>query len=206
MDIFYEVVTHAFLFFLWLGSIAGIGIGLGMLVAPMHMLRLNQYCSRWINTVKLETELDRPRWTERFFYRHHRWTGAALGVGGVYVLYAFLLAHTMRKVQVFVKDDIFGLLDAFSAIAVIVGVLAVVLGGIMFDRPSLLRELENAANRWISTEALLSAFHGMHFSFDNHILRHRKTAGGFLLVGGLYGTLVLGHLLLSGDWKVLVGG
>lgn len=206
MDIFSEILMRSILLFLWTGSLAGALVGVGMLLLPTQTIRLNQYFCRWIDTAELGTELDRPRWAERFFYRYHRWTGVGLGLGGAFVLYMFLLAHVMHGVSVFLKNDIYGLLDAFSAIVVIGGVLAVFIGFIMYARPSLLRELEAAANQWISTDGLLNAFNSMHLSFDSYVVRYRKMAGAFLLGGGLYACAALGHLLLRGDWKLLVSG
>jgi hypothetical protein len=204
MDIFPEILMRSVLLFLWMGSFAGALVGVGMLLLPTRTIRLNQYFCRWVDTTDLGAEFDRPRWVERFFYRYHRWTGATLGLGGAFVLYMFLLVHVMRRVSVFLKNDIFGLLDAFSAIIVIGSVLAIFIGFVMYARPSLLRELEVAANQWISTDGLTNAFNSMHLSFDGYVVRYRKMAGAFLLSGGVYACIVLGHLLLYGDWKLLV--
>jgi len=205
MDILLEVLMHSLLLILWGGSVIGAIVGAGMLFVPTHTFRINEYFSRWVDTTAIAAELDRPRWSERFFYRHHRWTGAGLMLGGAFVLYQYLLAHVMRKVIVFLKGDVYGVVDALSAVVVIGAVLALFIGLILFGRPSLLREVEAAANQWISTERMLLKFNGMNFSFDRYAVVHRKAVGTFLLLGGIYAACLLGKLLLRSDWLILLG-
>ena len=205
MDAVYEILMRSFLVFAWMGSMIGMAVGAGLLLVPEKTIWLNQYFGTWVDTAAVGAELDRPRSLERHFYRHHKWTGAALTLGAVFVLYMFLIAHVMQKVARFIGNDTYGLLDAFSAVIVIGSSLAFFLGLVLFGRPSLLRELEDAANRWISTDKLLQAFNSMHLSFDSFIVRHRKPAGVFFLLGGLFATFRLSEMLLSGDWKLLLG-
>jgi hypothetical protein len=199
-----SILVQSSLILLCIGSIVAAFVGAGMLFAPERTVELNVYMSRWIDTRWAAVELDRPRWTERFFYRGHRVAGALLSVGASYVLYTFLLTPTPTRISKLFKDDIMGLWPAFSAFLVIGNVLAVFIGVMVFARPSLIRDIEKAANRWISTEFLDNFFGAMRMPIDEFVLRNKKTAGGFLLVGGVYTAAKMMALLLTGDWKVVL--
>lgn len=200
MNIINEIAWHSLILFLWSGSGLGVVVGFGLLFAPETLERVNTYLMRWIDTHKIEAELDRPRWMERFVYRHHRLIGGALFCGSVFIIYKFLLRPLRQKFAFFAINDVFGLLDAAIALFVISGVLGAMIGLIMAGKPSLLRELETAANRWISTDKLNEAFNKMHFSLDRIMLRHRKAAGLTLIAVSSYVCYVLGVLLLNGNW------
>lgn len=202
MDILKDIAWHSFLVFLLVGSMLAIVVGIGLLFAPERIQVINERLARWVDTEKFERQFDRPRWTERHFYRHHRIAGSALFTVSVIVLYKFLLTPTKQKIAAIVPNDPIGLLDAMVALFVIAGALGAVIGLVVFTRPSMLRELENAANRWISTEHISRFFNTPYFSFDSCVLRYRKIAGVFFFIVGLYILLILGNLLLRGQWKL----
>lgn len=90
--------------------------------------------------------VTRPRRIERFVYRHHRAFGLAILAGSI--LYLGLVAR-------------YGLLWPASAgpvLAVLLPLLALVnlallpFGTVMLLRPSLLKRLEAASNRWVEWE------------------------------------------------------
>ncbi|MCX7171655.1 MAG: hypothetical protein NTY41_15600 [Proteobacteria bacterium] len=72
---------------------------------------------------------------------------------------------------------------------------AAIVGFIMLTKPSLLRDLENSANRWISTDGLLKWINNTHYFMENSIVKHRKLAGAALILGSLYVLIALGYIL-----------
>jgi hypothetical protein len=202
MDIVNDIVWHSFLFLLWIGSVLAILLGAGLLLAPMHVEKVNRFFGRWIDTRTIETEFDRPRLTERYIYRHHRIFGTVFFAGAVTTLYCFLLSPTRDRAAMLLSPDTFGLFDAGMAFLIIGNVLAAVIGAIVFFRPSLLREFEDVANQWISTDRVVRFFNKPQRSFDNYVLRHRRAIGIGLIVAGLYISFFLGNLLLFGQWRL----
>jgi hypothetical protein len=195
MDVIREVLLRSFLILLCAGSIAGVLIGTGMLLKPERIVFLNQYFSRWTSTNKIQKQLDRPRWTEHFFYRHHRLVGGVLFIGAIFVLYVFLFGSRARKIYAAITPGNWWLMDALMAALLVGSVLAALVGIIVLAKPSLLREIEKSANRWISTAGAVKFLDGMRNSFDQRILRHRKMAGVFMVIGGLYILIVVGPFL-----------
>lgn len=201
MNIINDILLHSLLLFLWGGGLVGLLVGIGMLLKPEQMSRVNQFFSRWVDTNKVEVVMDRPRWTERYFYRHHRVVGCLMLGGALVILYAFLFSRSFQNLNIIVSRDSSWLLDAGRAMLIVGSVLAAIVGLIMLLRPSSLRDVEKAANRWISTEGLLKFFNDVHNSFDQYLLRHRRFAGVFLVIASTYVMTVLGSILWSSGWK-----
>jgi hypothetical protein len=199
MDVIREVLLRSSLILLCAGSIAGVLIGAWLLLKPERIVFWNQYFSRWISANKIQEQLDRPRWTERFFYRHHRLVGGVLFLGTIFVLYVFLSGSNMRRIYAAITPGNWWLMNALMAALFVGSALAALAGIIVLAKPSLLREIEKSANRWISTEGMVKLFDGMRNSFDRQILRHRKIAGVFMIIGGLYILIVVGPFLWRGE-------
>ncbi len=193
-----DILLRSFLMLLCAGSIAGVLIGAGMLLKPERLAFLNQYFSRWISANKIQEQLDRPRWTERFFYRHHRLVGSILFFGANFVLYVFLFGGRTRRIYAAMPSGNWWLMDALKGALIGGSVLAALVGIIVLARPSLLREIEKAGNRWISTEEVAKYLDGRRNSFDRQILHHRRIAGIAMIIGGLYILIVLGPFLSRG--------
>ena len=192
----------SFLIFLCGGAVVGVLVGAGMLLKPERILALNRYLYRWVGTEKTEQQFDRPRWIERFFYRHHRLTGGIILTGAMFVLYNMLFSsHNVHAVSVALAPGTWGLVDAAEGMLLVGNVLAALIGIIVLTKPSLLRNTEQWANRWIATDGVLKFFNGMHYSFDRYSFRHRKIVGVFMLIGSLFILTVLGRMLWSGAWK-----
>jgi len=201
MSIVQEILLRFFLILLCVGSLAGVLLGAGMLWKPDRVANWNQFFSQWVSADKVHEQLDRPRWIERYFYRHHRVVGAALLIGAIFVVYVFLFSKKMRRISAVMASGSPGLWDALVGMLLIGSVLAALVGLVVLARPSLLREIEKSSNRWIATEGMVKLFDGMHYSFDQGLLRHRKTAGVLMIAGGLYILIALGPLIWRGGWK-----
>lgn len=151
---------------LWLveGLLAALVLGLALslavsallLAAPARLLELNRRASRWIDTRRHLEVLERPLMLERLFYRHHRVLGAGIALGAAYVLWRWAGAYD--------RDAVVALLDrrwraagldwiVGAAEALVVGLHVLILGvGLVIAvRPSLLKNVERAANRWHPT-------------------------------------------------------
>lgn len=201
MEILNEVLRQSFLMFLWIGSFVGVLVGAGMWLKPQQVIQLNQYFSRWVGSEKIELALDRPRWIERFFYRHHKLVGAAVLIGALAVLYTFLFSYNLRTISALVPRGYWWLSDALIGMLLVGSALAALIGTLVLSRPSLLRELEKASNRWVSTERFQTMFNGMHLSAEQSIIRHHRIAGAAILAGSLYILIVLGYFLFHGQLK-----
>lgn len=200
MKILNSVLLQTFLIFVLVGGMAGLLVGIGLLLRPEGIVRLNHYFSRWVSTDRLEQELDRPRWIERMFYRHSRLVGGFLLVGAVFILYVFLFAYNLHAISPSVAHNAGAawLLDATVGVLLVGSTLAAVVGAIVMVRPSLLRNLESSANRWVGSDSLLKVFNSRHDAFDRYLLSHSRIAGVCIIAGSLYTLVILSYFLLRG--------
>ena len=196
-----EILLQFLVALLCTGSIAGILMGVALLLNPDKLVRANHYFSRWISADTISAQLNRPRWSERYYYRHHRLIGSALLLGGVFVFHTFVFSSNLRKISAAVPSGYWWILDASVGLLIASSILAVLVGIIVLAKPSLLRDLEQSSNRWVSTDGVAKYFDRMIHSADRRILGHRKLAGVFLIVCSLYVLFALGYLLLRGGLK-----
>lgn len=204
IEILREILLNSFLLLVWLGSIASILLGLAMLVVPDAAARGNRWLSRWVDTYRFGVALDRPHTTERFLYRHHRVVGAAIAVGAIYVLNFFLFSNKARKMAESVSSDRFGVIDGVISVFVVGNVLAAAIGVVMALKPSLLRELEQSANRWVSTDSLQNFFNKTNHVLDDILLQYGKFSAVFFIAAGGFIFFRIGELLLNGTWRSLI--
>lgn len=198
MDIIEDIALQFALALLCAGSVAGMLMGLGLLLRSEWTVRFNQYLSQWLNADRVAEKLDRPRPTTRFLYRHHRWVGLGLTAGASFVLYTFLFSYNVRRISAVTPPEYWVVVDALTAVLLIGSVLAATVGMLVALKPSLLRDLEKSANHWVSTEGIARFFNSMRPSPDEGILRRRKLAGVLILAGSFFALGTLGPLLARG--------
>jgi len=201
MEVLGDIFRHSLLTFLWIGSFAGVLMGAGIWLQPQRVIQLNQAFSRWVSTEEAEVALDRPRWTERFFYRHHKLVGAGVLIGALVILYTFLFSFNLRTISTLIPRDYWWLSDALVAMMLVGSGLAALTGILILTRPSLLRELEKASNHWVSTERFQTMFNRMNFSVEQSLIRHHRIAGISILLVSLYIMIVLGYFIFNGQVK-----
>jgi hypothetical protein len=202
MDTIKDILVQFLVAILCGGGFLGFLVGVGLLLKPEWTVQLNRYFSRSFSSDKMAERLDRPHWTERFLYRHHRLVGSALFLGATFILYIFLFSYNVRRISAATTSGYWALIDVLVAILTVGTVLAALVGIVVAAKPSLLREIEKSANRWIDTEGIVKLFNNILYSPDQQILRRRKIAGVVIIASSLYVLIVLGPLLWRGGWKL----
>jgi hypothetical protein len=85
--------------------------------------------------------LDRPIAIERFFYRHHQMVGTVIALGGFFVL--------CRIAQDFWSGEPLNALTSMDGVFMVLFAVVIFLGLLVRNRPSLLKPVEQFANRWV---------------------------------------------------------
>jgi hypothetical protein len=152
-SLWFQLAT--FLFY-WAGIVAFV-IGLLTVLAPGLVIRAGSVMNRWVSTERLFHDLDSPRHSERVFYRHHRIFGCLLAVGAAYVIYSFAFqfdAEAMtRRLVLFGSRSVTGwMFQSLAALNVLFGMAALGIGLAVFFRPSALKRMEAATNRWFAVD------------------------------------------------------
>lgn len=139
-----------------LAAASGLVIGLWLIIAPVSYARLEERASRSISLRRALRPLEISRNLDRYIYRHHHLPGLLIIAASSYTLYRLLFLFHPEQGQHLLA----GLLPAplcealFNALqlTLILGHLfAIVIGLVLYLRPSALKGLESGANRWISS-------------------------------------------------------
>lgn len=136
--------------------------------------------------------LDTPRRIERFVYRHHRWTGAAILLGTGFFFWRITASGILWSPKTFgLHIPLLWFLGIAIALCFLVGLVVLV-------RPSGLKPLETRANQWVGPEA---------GTLREWLIRHPRIQGLLLLAVSLYALLAFGSLLMQrvAQWWMLAG-
>ncbi|MEW6314276.1 MAG: hypothetical protein AB1513_09600 [Pseudomonadota bacterium] len=195
-----DILLQSFLMFVGVGCVFALLFGIGMMVRPHIVLKLNDYTSRWIATDRLSHPLDRIFRIERFVYRNHRVMGTLILGGSLFVLYVFLFNFDQKvTITVLTREMpralVAWLLEAMVILLSVGSMFAAIVGALLFVRPSLMRGFEAAANRWRATDETLMRLDVMRDFPDRFIERHIRVVGMLVVLGSLYALSVLGIFL-----------
>ncbi|MCG8325078.1 MAG: hypothetical protein MI673_06135 [Thiotrichales bacterium] len=175
--------------------------GAALLLMPATTLKIIQLANTWIDTDRWFSVLDNEVTSEAFIYRHHRVFGAIILIASIWIFRVFVIRHSVGDFQALlitgpgsIAQD--WLVHSFIFLIRMLSVLFVVLGCIIFFRPSLLKSVEHALNRWITTDVDTS-LETPHKGADEFLSHHPRLSGGFVFCAGLYLSLSAA-LMLSG--------
>ncbi|MBI2970393.1 MAG: hypothetical protein HYY36_06585 [Gammaproteobacteria bacterium] len=186
-SLWFEFITTVFF---WAGVVVFV-IGLCIMLSPRLVLRAGEVLNRWISTEKVFHDLDAPRPTERMLYHHHRIFGCFLVVGAAYILYTFVVqfepADLSRRIVLFrSRAATEWALSSMWAINILFAWVALVLGFIVFFRPSLLKGVEATANRWFGVDDSLKRLDVQLRAPDRLFARRPRLLGALIMLGSLY--------------------
>lgn len=194
-----EIGLSTLLWFLALGSVAGLFVGAALIVRPSWVAQMGKYINRWMSTRNPYRELERWIRLDNWFYQHHRVSGGLLLAGAVWAIVFFITSFDkhryladLSKVIHIPPQLIAGLLDAFVLMSMLGALFAALISLLLLLRPSLLREFDQFANQWISMRCTLKPMEVSRFSLDEYVSRNTHLAGILLLFGSLY---ILGMLV-----------
>ena len=186
-------LMQSLVIFLMLGSLAGMAVGLLLVLRPQSLQRLGQTLNRWVSTRHLEQPLERSINLDPWFYRYRRSSGALTLLGAGYIIYFFTVSMDRTEaISGLAKHFklppalVSGLLDALVLSALLGALFAAFISLFLLLRPSLLREFEQGANHWVSLRRTLKPMEIPRAGVDEYVLQHARRSGILLVLGSLY--------------------
>lgn len=178
--------------FLLMGALMGMAVSL-LLIFKQHLIaRVNRVANRWVSMHHISRWMDRSIRIERWCYRHHRPLGLLLTLGGGYILvyfgWRFDKTTAMQSFSSLVPNQLLldTLLQALVLFELIGGVFALLVGLVVWLRPSLLRGVEKASNQWLSLRHITEVLDVQHNQVDLFVERHAQRVGWLLLASSSY--------------------
>ena len=182
-----------------LGLSVALAVGVLLLARPRALFALNQWLGRWVDTRATFGMLDRPRHLERSFYRHHRVLGVLIVAGATYVLLRWTFAYERADVVALLSprwlaQGMDWVPTALEVALIGLHLAILVVGVLIVFRPSLLKGVEQAANRWQDgppTAPLDSVVGNIDDTFEGH----PRLSGLILVILALWSLMALAPVL-----------
>lgn len=193
MSLVSTLLLHALLLFIVACSIAGLIVGAALVLRPSWLLYASAHANRWIATRQIDRLLEQAIKVDRWFYRHHRISGALLLTGAIFLIYFFIARFDKPSILV-------GLFKAYhvspmmTEVLLDTVVLSILLGAafttiisvFLLSRPSMLKGFEQGANQWFSLRRALKPFEISRSGMDDYVFQNVQMTGVLLLSGSIY--------------------
>lgn len=160
------------------GSVAGIVLGLGLLLQTQATLRGMARLNRWVSSRRALKALEIPRSMARRARGGRLWAGLVIASGAAYVLIALVwhfdtagLASPLMLVG----------LEALRWILVAGSVLAAIVGMLLAFSPRTLEAFETWSNRWVSMRQAVQGADTMYTPLERLVEQFPRAAGGLLI-------------------------
>jgi hypothetical protein len=198
-----SLLLRSAVLFLIVGSLAGLVAGALLLWNPFRLRVIGNILNRWVSTRHLNQALDRTVEFDQWFYRYRRVSGGLVLLASGYILYSFTLGLDRASTIIGLARRfnlpatlVGGLLDALVLSALLGALFAAFISLFLLLRPSLLRDFEQGANRWVSLRRGLKPVEVPREGMDAFVFKYGRQAGVLLVLGSLY-TLALLTFWLS---------
>ena len=155
--------------------------GLAIAVRPALLDRLRGITDQHLSMRRATRSFDIPRNVDRWFYRYHRIYGTVVVILSIFLLYFLAFGYQSPAwVAAFPREyHEVALIGAEVArfLLWLVAVLGVMVGTIVFVRPSALKDVEDWANRWITPRRLTRGLDREYNPADAWVSRHPRAWG-----------------------------
>jgi uncharacterized protein YjeT (DUF2065 family) len=196
-----QLLVTTLMVFLFVGSLLGLALGIGLLLRASVMLPFIQLMNQWVSTRQALRPLELPLQVAPAA-GGARWFGAVLaGLGGFSA--AILLgrldpAALAALFKVDARASLLGvLLEALHWFLVLGSVTAVVTGIMLLFFPQAWRKVEARANHWYSTRQLEIAGDALHPSLDRIVEAFPRASGAVILALSAIAIAASGMLLFA---------
>jgi hypothetical protein len=195
-----EIVWVSLLWLLFIGSLTGLAIGIGLTTNAGATLRFFNTMNRWVSSRAALKPMEIPRPVEnRIPEKQRRWiVGALFIVGGLYA--SVLLAGIDASHWTLLRSGRYAviysvLFDATRWFLLVSCTAAVVMGVMLLFFPQQWGRLETWGNRWYSSRRIAASGDVMHFPLDRWVESSPRYAGGILILLSAVAVVAFGILL-----------
>lgn len=199
-QLLFSFITTAF----FVLGIAGLAVGIGLLVSSPAMFRFFAVLNRWVSLRRPLKPLEVSHDLGPFVGRYRFVFGPLILIGALVSLYGLLarLDYSAALVAT-LRFDLPGayvlwIVDSLRWFLVVGSVLAVVVGALLIVAPGVLRPFMSAADHWYSTRKAASGADRMNMAVDSWVQAHPRIAGWVITLGALVVVVNFGILLLGG--------
>ena len=165
--------------------------GVLMVFRPSLIISLNKKSGSSFSFRRSTRVLEIPNYVDHAFYHHHRIVGLVITLTSAYVLYYFTQVYHAAIITDFMAGskytDIVEILAASVRLFLLwTGLATLVIGVIIFVRPSLLKGIETWSNRWISTRQATKSLAVERDQVNQLVYKYPRLVGIIIISLSLY--------------------
>lgn len=184
--------------FLVIGCFAGLWVGALLVFRPQYFQRINVMLDRWISTRHFDRTLDSNINIDPWLYQYRGIMGVLMLAGAVYVLFYFTVGLDRNAAITglayffhYPSSLVAGLLDALVLCAILGALCVIFVALFILFRPSLLRDVEQRANQWLSLRKAMRPMEEIRGNLDDFVLRYARLIGIWIILCALYAQVSL---------------
>lgn len=176
---------------LFILSVISMIFGVVMLIKPDVIMHLSNRMNTWIETGSYIDKVNRQQNTDHLFYRYHKLIGALIVIGALYTLYNLVIRTEGQSFVTMLPaswhiDAREWISDAIVYFIDVINILAIFFGIIIFTRPSALKDIEELANRWLTSESRLAVLDKQISTDDKESENTLRIIGLLVILGSFY--------------------
>ena len=179
-----EILFDTTILFIVVSTFIALVFGLGLIFAPSFTLKFNEKINTRISLREKTKAIETPIHSEPFFYKHSKVSGAILVLGSLFVLYTLATFNVYSLVPYLPKSISPAawdwLLQAGQIFLYITCSFILLFGLVVFIRPSQIKNLEEVANRWISTRQRFSKMSSEINTANKLVNTYPRVFGSFI--------------------------
>lgn len=156
-------------------------IGIAVAISPQFLERLRRRGEIHFSLRRATRVLDEPRHIDHIFYRYHRAYGSVVVALSIFLLYflAFVEVRAGWSSVLGIEDEaVLTMLGTWARFILwLFAIFALMIGTIVFVRPSALKSLEQWANKWLTPQYVSKDTQSEYYLIDRGATRHPRLWG-----------------------------
>lgn len=199
-----NIYLLTWIWFLIIGTIAGVVIGAVLYFQPETISRWSKVMNRWISTRRALRGLEIPRnTTDGYIMRHLKLFGGLVVILSVITFYKLWVAAPLSTLwHPTAISEVFGwgteIFVASVRLFFLIGsVFAAIVGLIMIVNEEGFRKFSSLSNKWISSRLALLPLEKMYYDFDVFVMQKHRLFGGIIFVGSVFSLIALIRVLMK---------
>jgi hypothetical protein len=185
-NLMWQLLVPFLLVFFLVVAVAGVAVGVGLIVSSQKTAQLFHGLNRWVSTRHALKSLEMPRETDRLARNYHRWVAGGFVLGGLIAIFGLAAGVDANALSVAFAEKRFVpvVTIAFNSAKwfLIAGsAFGVVIGGMLLFYPNAESTLERFANQWVSSRRVTRSWDDMNMTLDTLVEAHPRPAGWIIV-------------------------
>ncbi|HEY6241688.1 MAG TPA: hypothetical protein VIW78_12740 [Burkholderiales bacterium] len=199
-NLMWQLLVQCLIVLFLVVSIAGLAVGVGLIVSSQNVVRMFHGLNRWVSTRHALKSVEVPRETDRAAHRYQRWVAGSFVLGGLVAIFGLAAGFDSRALGAALAEQrlapVFTIaFDSFKWFLILGSALGVVVGAMLLFYPNAELTLEKYANQWVSSRQITRSGDDMHMNLDTLVEAH-PTPAGWIIACTSVAAVVCGIIML----------